>query len=322
MEDSDWIAQIVDQLLDHDLKLVYADWLEERRDPRAEFMRQYVHALKTMKPEDFPSSENVDETWMDLIGFRIVELAAELGCPSLRDTLLRLARPALRMELSDADDHTLPVGSTKIGGMPDLPTDYPWPRGEECQAIYNDDTSGVKKLAGFLAQINLEDLATTYAGRLLPKSGLLSFFCFQEIEQDWPDQVGVKVAFISDVSDLIRTSPPKQLSEGNQSMPTQALRFVQTLDIPDDSGPWEDDLQPAADEDYEGLRYHFRELNFSNLLGYARGTSGDDPTESKEHRHLIVLENSVGCTLHLQIHAKQLAARNFDAVEVAWVDFD
>lgn len=322
MEDSDWIRQIVDNLLDHDLKLVYADWLEEHSDHRADFLRQYVRALESMDPAEFPASDEIPASWMELVGFHIVERAAALGCPSLRDILLRLARPALRMRLEFGEDRRLPVGSTKLGGIPDLPTTFPWPRGAECQAIFRESTSGVTRPAGFLGQINLEDLAQTQAGKALPKSGLLSFFCFQEVEKGRPDQIGVKVAFFPDTSDLTRTMPPSYLTKGNQMMRTQSVKFVEMLDIPDTTGPWQADLQPAEGEDNQGLNYEFRRRNFANMLGYGRGTSGGDPSPSKDHRHLIVLENSGECTLHLQIPVKQLAARNFNAVELVWVDFD
>ena len=58
------------------------------------------------------------------------------------------------------------------------------------------------------------------------------------------------------------------------------------------------------------------------MLGYARGTSGDDPTPSRESRHLIVLQNAVECQLHIQISQADLAARNFDGITLNWVDFD
>ena len=55
------------------------------------------------------------------------------------------------------------VGSTHIGGAPDLPKGTAWPKGS-------------KGPMGFVAQVRLEDVAPFDAEHLLPKSGLLSFF--------------------------------------------------------------------------------------------------------------------------------------------------
>jgi hypothetical protein len=97
----------------------------------------------------------------------------------------------------------------------------------------------------------------------------------------------------------------------------------ETPDLPEKySGPWSDELGPYNEGDHAWVFEHFRSLNFENVLGYARATSGGDPTPSKQSRHLILLENSVGCRLHIQIHEDDLAARNFDAVTLNWVDFD
>jgi hypothetical protein len=67
---------------------------------------------------------------------------------------------------------------------------------------------------------------------------------------------------------------------------------------------------------------HFRTLNFENFLGYARATTGRDPTPSKQSRHLILLENAAGCRLHIQISQDDLTSCNFDKITLNWVDFD
>lgn len=46
------------------------------------------------------------------------------------------------------------------------------------------------------------------------------------------------------------------------------------------------------------------------------------PHRGTPSRHLIVLPNSYECVLHIQIHEKDLAAHNFDAITLNWVDFD
>jgi uncharacterized protein (TIGR02996 family) len=170
----EWIASVAADLLDHDRKLVYADWLEDRGDPRSAFLRRYVAALRSMGPGDFPSGEGPSEEWLELIGYRLAKVIADAGLPEKMETYFRLARPALRMVKVEAEDGEVPVGASKISGLPDLPNEVAWPAGKECRAIYNDDTSRVKRLAGFLAQVDLAEIAQTQAARSRRASAISS----------------------------------------------------------------------------------------------------------------------------------------------------
>ncbi|QEL15736.1 TIGR02996 domain-containing protein [Limnoglobus roseus] len=329
--ESDMLAAVVDNLADDVVKLVYADWLEDRDDKRAGFLRDYVAAAKEMWLISFPRAKRtLSEEWLELIGFRLVEQVAIAHAQQppdkaikLKKKLLPLARPALRMR-EDFIGRALPVGASKIGGLPDLPTDFVWPPGGDCQAIYNDDTGGTDRLAGFLCQLNFADIADSQVARVLKltAAGVLSFFCFQDIENDNPDAVGALAVFFPDPSKLVRTEPPTALTEGNHTIEELRLTFVETLDLPDTSGPWQEVWDAIPEEARDPLVDHLRRLNFNNLFGYARGTSGGDPTPSKQSRHLILLTNQAGCRLHIQIPAKALAARDFGKITLNWVDFD
>lgn len=319
----EWLTAVLADLSDDVPKLVYADWLEERGDDRSHFVRAFVGAARSMTPSDFPQAGLLSEEWLELIGYRLLERVAAANQPDLKDRVLRLARPALRMKKVKAADPKLPVGASKIGGRPDLPPDFAWPPGGDCHAIYNDDTGGTDRLAGFLAQVNFAEIAETQAARGLPAAGLLSFFCFQDIENDNPDAIGAKAVFFPDPTGLVRTTPPKKLTEGNGTIPPHRLTFEETLDLPSDyRGPWSSELKPDPDADYDAVLDHFRQLNFENMLGYARSTTGDDPTPSRESRHLILLKNAAGCRLHIQISRADLAAGNWGAITLNWVDFD
>jgi uncharacterized protein (TIGR02996 family) len=318
------LAAVVADLADDAPKLVYADWLEERGDDRSEFLRAYVKAARSMSPSDFPrAKKGLPEEWLELIGYRLLELVAEQGFPELKGPALRLARPALRMK-KGAAGRKAPVGASKVGGLPDLPPGFRWPPGGDCHATYNDDTGGTDRLAGFLAQINFAEVAHTEAARRdLPEEGLLSFFCFQDIENDNPDAIGAKAVFFPSPAGLVRTRPPQKLTEGNGVIPAQRLTFEETLDLPEPyEGPWSKELVPRPGADYSAVFDRVRERNFYNVLGYARATSGADPTPSKQSRHLVVLENAAGCQLHIQLSQKNLAARKFEAITLNWVEFD
>jgi uncharacterized protein (TIGR02996 family) len=319
----EWLATVVANLADDTSKLVYADWLEERGDERAHFLRAFVAASKSMEPSAFLRAKGLPEEWLELIGYRLLERVATEKLPELKDRVLRLARPALRMKKVAAKDGKIAIGASKIGGLPDLPLGFAWPPGGDCHAIYNDDTGGTEELAGFLAQINFAEIANTQAAKDLPDSGVLSFFCFQDIENDNPDAIGVKAVFFPDPTILVRTKPPRKLTDGNETMPPHRLTFEETLDLPTGfGGPWSKELQADPNADYDGVLDHFRTLNFQNFLGYARATTGSDPTPSKKSRHLIMLENAAGCRLHIQLSQADLTARKFDKITLNWVDFD
>ena len=267
----EWLSAVVAKLADDNTKLVYADWLDEHGDPdRAAFLRKFVEASRTMNVDDFPDAETeYGEEWIELIGYRFLHELARDGIVYMNKRFLQLARPALRMVKKKAKDAQRPIGTSKIGGLPDLPKGYAWPKGKECRAIYNDDTKGVDQLAGFLAQVNFADIAHTQATKDLPKEGLLSFFAFQDIENDNPDVIGAKAVFFPEITGFVPTKPPGKLTEGNREMKRQRLTFEETLDLPDSGtfrGPWKGKLSldpKYYDEPDLGLFIveHYRRLN-------------------------------------------------------------
>jgi uncharacterized protein YwqG len=77
--------------------------------------------------------------------------------------VLRLARPAIRLELTRTEERALPVGTTKVGGSADLPEGVAWPRWRGGPFP-------------FIAQVRLEEVAALDPEGDLPHQGLLSFF--------------------------------------------------------------------------------------------------------------------------------------------------
>jgi uncharacterized protein YwqG len=73
-----------------------------------------------------------------------------------------LACPSLRLLATPVEDRQ-PVGTSRLGGQPDLPAGFPWPEWKD-------------RPMSFLAQICLEDIAGFAPAEALPSSGLLSFF--------------------------------------------------------------------------------------------------------------------------------------------------
>jgi len=132
----------------------------------------------------------------------------------------------------------------------------------------------------------------------------------------------VKCFYFENLAELERQAQPKDLSEANQVINEQKINLIETYDFPGTyDGPWSEEIESNF-KHLEDLFYHYRNLNFENMMGYGRSTTGGDPTESKEDQHLIILENAYESRVHVQIPIDQLANKNFEEIKLSWVDFD
>lgn len=88
----------------------------------------------------------------------------EAGFPtSYADATEALAQPCLRPDSIPTNERQLPLGCSKLGGLPDLSVGTPWP------------LQGDRPLT-FVAQIDLNDTSQYPFCGVLPPEGLLSFF--------------------------------------------------------------------------------------------------------------------------------------------------
>lgn len=99
------------------------------------------------------------------------------GLDRIADEVIHSAQPAVRIAAEVVDEDTLPLGSSKIGGRPDLPCDTMWSMNGETPLT-------------FLGQFNLADLASYHVERVLPRVGILSFF-YDSATQPWGFDPGV-----------------------------------------------------------------------------------------------------------------------------------
>ena len=105
----------------------------------------------------------------------------------LEAQLVKLARPSIRMTCTAVRDEDLPVGASKLGGLPDLPPDFQWPHW------------GAKPLT-FIGQFKLSEIASYDTARLLPKIGWLYFF-YEADEVPWgqaDQRGGWRVIYVED----------------------------------------------------------------------------------------------------------------------------
>ena len=97
------------------------------------------------------------------LGGRIVqkqEILAAKGLARVVDDLEVLTTDSIRATTRPGD---VPVGTSHLGGWPDLPEDVPWPAWDG-------------KPLGFIAQFNLADVHPFDPQNLLPSMGVLYFF--------------------------------------------------------------------------------------------------------------------------------------------------
>jgi uncharacterized protein YwqG len=143
------------------------------------------------------------------------------GLSRVTADLRQLVAPSIRVTTNRVDEAGLAVGTSKLGGQPDMPIGAPWP---------------VKTLPlGFVGQIRLEDLRAFEAARALPAAGLLAFF-YDATQQTFGDDPTSRgnwqvLYFPPDAGQLQRVSAPSGMPSGTQYAAC-ALSFAEEPTLP------------------------------------------------------------------------------------------
>lgn len=175
------------------------------------------------------------------------------------DTLLQ---PTLRLYTTPTPDEEITSGTSKIGGLPDLPADLQWPT-----------LRGIP--LSFLAQIRLSDVQQFGFAHRLPALGLLWFFydAKQQTYGEEPgDAAGWRVLY-HPTTRLKRASLPPRLPRSAYFRaatltftPELSLAQQPQLELP--SLPWSDDDQERYDAIYEQFYQEANQHPRHQLLGY------------------------------------------------------
>lgn len=199
------------------------------------------------------------ESW-ELIDESFQEEMRKAGLEKHIGKLYQIAKQAIYLDLEKAVEDNIPIGSSKIGGHPDIFLGFSWP------------TNGDVFLA-FLAQINLTEIRNLHDGSLLPLSGHLYFFYDSENMPEGKhhsDKDSFRVLYY-DTADhpLIRMEYPEKLcNQKNSIFPACSVSFRNKWTLPS----------------YEERR--FNNDNYLNyialengketfLLGYCKNIQGD-----------------------------------------------
>lgn len=169
----------------------------------------------------YQSLDDIDWDWLE---------ASAGGMDALRDEVCSSGKNAICLDI--AGEATREIGGTKFGGAPDVPSDFIWPVFET--ATYDDDEVKPRPLA-FLAQFNCAKLARRDRDRLLPKTGLLSFF-YELGSQRWgfdpQDRGCARVFWFQDVESLSPAPFPDGLDE-DYRLPEIGIRTWREKSYPD-----------------------------------------------------------------------------------------
>lgn len=194
-------------------------------------------------------------------------LLEQSGFTAASDQIERLSLPCLDI-LHLGPGHDAPLGISRLGGMPDLPADTPWP------------TAPSGALLSFYGQIDLAqpEIAALDAG--LPRDGLLSLFVGNFDAALEPAPVAI---LLSPAESALQRRPPPAPFEAFDDTDTARLNpviveFERRLSFPPLNRTTVDALQtlcPEGDIDVlcDGLAARPRTLG--QWLGYAPSTEED-----------------------------------------------
>lgn len=248
-------------------------------------------------------------------------LLKNAGLDRVVEEIARVSMPCVNITAFPAEDAVIPIGASKLGGLPDVPVNFQWP-------MWND-----KPLA-FLAQFNLAEVASTECARPLPGSGMLSFF--YEVEGPWAsppsEYLGAWRVFYFSPGELHRTSLHKDLAD-DAHFKACAVDFAEGISIPDIYSPEVDFLHLTEDETHS--LFDLKHDDFvpdHQLLGLPNQlqnemqtdcTSAFGEPDSNASTWLLLFQcgtddnpkkwDDVG-RLYFWIREKDLAARRFDEV--------
>ncbi|MDQ3928497.1 MAG: YwqG family protein, partial [Chloroflexota bacterium] len=192
--------------------------------------------------------------------------------PRVADELQGLVRNSIRLKTRKAkNEASPPIGTSKLGGLPDLPEDAEWPE-------WNGEP------LAFIAQINLEEAAPYDLEHLLPMTGMLYFFYDARLET-WGDRSedrgGARVLyFAGDVAGIRQTPFPETLHEWGRDYPACAVQLTSEAHLPVSDSMYISDLDLTEEEvaQYDALLEWLEgpdeEYTDHRLLGYSRGIQG------------------------------------------------
>lgn len=152
----------------------------------------------------------------------IIQLLEQAGLEQYKQAIASWIYPTAQLMLESVSDVSIPIGSSKVGGNPDLPKDMEWPRWKDYEMT-------------FISQINLAEIPAELS---LPTTGLLSFFyavepMFKDKDFFFGDPQTCRVIFTEAgrLNQISRRNTPDNLKESAR-MRSNRISFETGLSVP------------------------------------------------------------------------------------------
>src|SRR5262245_40009048 len=81
-----FLSAIASDLGDEAVRLVYADWLEERGDARSTFVRELAVAARDLGAAKLPDLDLHPHAWTNMLGYPLFEGIVEFGLLDVKDS--------------------------------------------------------------------------------------------------------------------------------------------------------------------------------------------------------------------------------------------
>jgi hypothetical protein len=162
---------------------------------------------------------------------------AQAGLGEWSPRLAAAARHAIILEPGRVEEGAdAPIGASRLGGMPDLPPEVPWPWRPALPPIgWEELPENLQKLLhlemahearswplSFIAQVDFAEILSAGGLEGFPSSGRLLFFCDPVME----DQARASVMFLEEPTDrLSRRDFPAELSHPGEVARREAFMF-------------------------------------------------------------------------------------------------
>lgn len=198
-------------------------------------------------------------------------LLMDYGLSGYDEQIKEAVRSSVHIIPEPAGDERIPIGASKMGGLPDLPKGVDWFRQELTDIPLS-----------FICQINFAEVKPYDAEDRLPVNGILYvFYDCSMYGMPWgfdPKDSDGKVVYYydGDLSQLERKEAPEDMEENGCVFGAAALHFETAFDLPDLDSPAGEAIAFAGDdqEKYWELMDDVREFLSNKLLGHSDNIQG------------------------------------------------
>ncbi|CAA9202035.1 YwqG family protein [Flavobacterium collinsii] len=192
-------------------------------------------------------------------------------------------RNTIRLYHKEADESSISIGQTKIGGRPDLPPEISWQTETSTVEIErkflffnNRKEDTITKPLSFVAQINLSEVSPYDKEELLPKEGLLYFFYSAEQDVwgfDYKDKDKFKVIYWNgDFKELRRSDFPNELPDYSR-FKASLVEIKSEISLPSNEHEVYEELLEGEDDTFWEKVYNYGNIN--KFLGYSDNIQGE-----------------------------------------------